>query len=214
MKWQFAGYSRLRFIFLDCLNCSCPFFFFELERWRRIVKELRVWAESSDFPWRCKQAAETSHHGGCKQKDRAAAEEGSKAPGWQQRLTRWCCCFPAGGEGLIRAAKQTACARLRGCCSVRPLWPPGPHPPVGRKRGGGGGGGGANRSRSRASLTPPWTRDLTFRRLPITSALRTTWTCARTRTVLRWRVSRVTPGAVKNKEALKLDRIIWYCCHN
>lgn len=159
------------------------------------MKKLRVWAESSDFPWRRKQAAETSHHGGCKQKDRAAAEEGSKAPGWQRRLTRWCCCLPAGGRSHTRSKTNSLCAFVRlllGEAAVAAGATSSCRKEV-------GGGGGANRSRSRASLTPPWTRDLTFRRLPITSALRTTFTCARTRTVLRWRVSRVKPGAVKKR---------------
>lgn len=70
------------------------------------------------------------------------------------------------GEDLINAEKQTRSVRWRGCCGVRTVahWT---HPPVGRKRSC---GKEANRSHGRVSLTPPWTRDLTFRLLPITSA--------------------------------------------
>lgn len=70
------------------------------------------------------------------------------------------------GEDLINAEKQTRSARWRGCGGVRTVahWT---HPPVGRKRSC---GKKANRSHARVSLTPPWTRDLTFRLLPITSA--------------------------------------------
>lgn len=75
--------------------------------------------------------------------------------------------FLPGGD-LINAEKQTGCAvRSRGCCGVRRTVALRTHPPVGRKRSC---GEKANRGRGRVSLTPLWTRDLTFRLLPITSA--------------------------------------------
>lgn len=83
------------------------------------------------------------------------------------------------GEDLINAEKQIPCVLWRGCCGVRTVahWT---HPPGGRKRRCGREKKSkkirkhkqkkANRSHGRVSLTPPWTCDLTFRLLPITSA--------------------------------------------
>lgn len=73
-----------------------------------------------------------------------------------------------GKLSLTRTRTNRSCASA-GSVLGEAAVAPGTHPPGGRKPGGGG------RSRAWGSLTPPWTRNLTFRRLPMTRARR----CAR-----------------------------------
>lgn len=90
---------------------------------------------------------------------------------WDAPLTRtvtWrCCLFSCRGKvSFITAQKQTgrACSVSRVCAVAGGRADPAS---CGRKRTC---EKEANKSRARPSLTPPWTRDLTFRLLPITSA--------------------------------------------
>lgn len=176
--WIFEKTVCLSFIFLFGLFSS----FSESECWRIV----RVCADCSGFRWRYKQAAELrlwrlQTKGVCGSRGGPRRAQLAAAPDVVMLL--FSC--------LRDAHKQTGCARLRavarsGRCITRGT-------SFCRKEAGRWGWRAKHGSRAPGSLTPPWTRDLTFRPLPINSAL------VRTRTVLRWRVRRIKPGTVKKK---------------
>lgn len=109
---------------------------------------------------------------GCKQKISQGAEAGCKVLNSPAPSDVVILVIFLSGEDLINAEKQTRCARWRSYCGARTV---AQDTSSCRKETElcvyvCACVGGSNRSHGRFSLTPPWTPDLTFRRLLITSA--------------------------------------------